>query len=279
MITESPLKPGCAWTTRTYAVRLARNRDEVQAAQALRFAVFNLELKEGLDRSYASGLDSDAFDEICDHLIITDTNSGKVMGTYRLLLDCIADKTLGFYSAKRFDLSRLRETLAPGRILEVGRSCIHREYRRRPTLSLLWHSIAQYSVANNVRYILGSPSILTKDPLEVSRYLMLLKDMGFLNDLGICPIDEFHRIPIVQNIKIDNPKELFKKLPPLFQGYLDMGAKVCGLPAVNSGFGTTIFFIVLDLENMNPWYKKRFLGDLQNQDLTSFKMTNKHAYT
>ena len=71
-------------STRTYTARLARDASEVRAAQALRFAIFNLELNEGLAESLATGLDADPYDEVCDHLLVEHVPTGEVVGTYRL---------------------------------------------------------------------------------------------------------------------------------------------------------------------------------------------------
>src|SRR5438067_9314818 len=86
-----------------YAARLARNADEVRAAQALRFAVFNLELNEGLVESLATGLDADPFDDVCDHLLVEHVPSGEIVGTYRLQTGLTATENLGYYSQQEFD--------------------------------------------------------------------------------------------------------------------------------------------------------------------------------
>ena len=67
-----------------YAVRLALSQADVHAAQSLRFQVFNLELNEGLAQSYATGLDADPFDAVCDHLLVEHVATGQIVGTYRL---------------------------------------------------------------------------------------------------------------------------------------------------------------------------------------------------
>ena len=77
------------------------------SAQELRFEVFNLELHEGLAESYTSGMDQDAFDQVCDHLLVRYAPTQQVVGTYRLLSGQVADKNLGYYSAQEFDLSPL----------------------------------------------------------------------------------------------------------------------------------------------------------------------------
>jgi putative hemolysin len=239
--------------------KLITSPAELEAAQRLRYEIFNLELRIGQKTSENTGLDQDEFDAICDHLIIIDENINQIVGTYRLLLDSAAEKHDGFYAEKRFDLNGIKAHLTDGHVMEVGRSCIRKEYRKRPVLNLLWQHIAKYCIEHQVRYLIGCPSITTQDPLKVSQYFVMLKNRGLVSDLGVRPIDEKHAITIDENIPVDDPKELYATLPPLFHGYMDMGAKVCGYPAVNMKFQTTIFFIVLDLMNLNPWYRKRFM--------------------
>lgn len=240
--------------------KLASTPDELQAAQRLRYEIFNLELQIGERISANTGLDRDEFDPICDHLLIIDENIKQIVGTYRLLRDSVAEKHGGFYAEKRFDLNGIKTRLTGGHVLEVGRSCIRKEYRKRPVLNLLWQYIAKYCVEHGVRYLIGCPCIATQDPVKASQYFVMFKKLGFMSDWAVNPVDAQYMVEIDENIAVDNPKELYATLPPLFHGYMDMGAKVCGYPAVDRGFQTTIFFIVLDLINMNPWYRKRFLG-------------------
>src|SRR5262245_59764654 len=88
-----------------YSCRLSNAAKDVRAAQALRFLVFNIELNEGLETSYATCLDADPFDEVCDHLVVEDTRTGEIVGTYRLQAGEMAARHLGFYSSQEFDLT------------------------------------------------------------------------------------------------------------------------------------------------------------------------------
>src|SRR5258708_27386273 len=110
-----------------YRVRLANDSTEIRAAQLLRFMVFTLELREGLEQSYATCLDADAFDEVCDHLLVENLQTGEVVGTYRLQTGRTAAAKLGYYSAQEFDFApfeRFRDKL-----LELGRACVHLHHR------------------------------------------------------------------------------------------------------------------------------------------------------
>ena len=134
----------------------------------------------GLASARDAGLDKDEFDNICEHLIITDSDNNNIVGTYRMLLDSVAKKNFGFYSEKEFDLRNIKQL--EGKLLEVGRSCVHKNYRRKRVLDMLWSGLAEYAIDNEVRYIFGCVSIFTMDPKVVSMYYSLLKQMNHFLD-------------------------------------------------------------------------------------------------
>jgi hypothetical protein len=105
-----------------YATRLARSMDDIRAAQSLRFQVFNLEPNEGLEQSYASGLDEDPFDAVCDHLIVEHLPSANIVGTYRLQTGHNAAAYLGYYCAQEFEFEVFEPLRAE--MIELGRASI-----------------------------------------------------------------------------------------------------------------------------------------------------------
>ena len=240
--------------------------EDLKKAQRLRFEVFNQEMNKDERPLSDTLLDQDEFDDICEHIIIVDTKRDIVVGTYRMLLDSAAGKNKGFYSQTKFNLEAIKRLEGP--LLEVGRSCVHKDYRDRQVLNLLWQGIVQYAVAHEVKYIFGCANILTADPYQVSEYFCMLKAMGLFLDMGISPLKAKHAIAIDENLTIDNPKAVFNKLPTLFKGYMNVGLKVCSYPVMGD-FKTAVFFVLLDIQNMNKVYKRRFFGDyLENGLLT-----------
>ena len=145
-----------------YSVRLASSINEIHAAQALRFEVFNIELEEGLDASCATGRDEDPFDAFCEHLVVEHGPSQRIVGTYRLQTGQNAAKHLGYYSEQEFEFG-VFETLRP-EMLELGRACIHRNHRNLIVLGLLWKGIADYARRHSGRYLIGCSSITSQDP-------------------------------------------------------------------------------------------------------------------
>jgi putative hemolysin len=153
-------------------IKISRDADEIQEAQRLRFEVFNLEMKKGLKKSHQRGLDVDEYDPFCEHLIVRELRSKRVVGTYRLLLGSEARKHLGFYSEREFDLEKIKSL--PGELLELGRSCAHKDYRDKALIPTMWEAIADYVKRHRVRYLFGCASLYTTQPREVSDFYSLL---------------------------------------------------------------------------------------------------------
>ncbi len=239
------------FSRRHYQVRFAKTRDEVEAALRLRFAVFNLELHEGLVSSYASGLDEDEFDAVCDHLVVCEEPSGEVVGTYRLQTGAMAAQNLGYYSAREFDFSPfepVRHSLA-----ELGRACVHKDHRNLTVISLLWREIVRYAVARKARYLIGCSSLTSQDPaFGLAMYRRLAEK--HLADLT------FQTRPLPEFAMTGSPALGDCPPPPkLLRAYLNVGAKICGPPALDREFQTIDFLTLLDCDNGSPVAIKHFL--------------------
>jgi putative hemolysin len=235
-----------------YTTRLARNREEIRAAQALRFQVFNLELHEGLEQSYASGLDEDPFDAVCDHLIVEHQPSASIVGTYRLQTGQGAAAHLGYYCAQEFEF----EVFEPLRseMIELGRACVHPQHRNLIVLGLLWKGIADYARQHGGRYLFGCSSITTQDPaVGASAYADLCRKHLVEPQWRTQPLPAYEcslRQLAAEPVTI----------PKLLRAYLTLGAKICGPPALDRQFKTVDFLTLLDLEALPPLARQRFLG-------------------
>ncbi|MFO1500516.1 MAG: GNAT family N-acyltransferase [Verrucomicrobiota bacterium] len=223
-----------------YRVRLARNIQDIEQAQRLRFAVFNLELKEGLDQSLLTGLDADPFDGICDHLLVEHVASGEVVGTYRLQTGTVAGEHRGYYSEQEFDFRPL-ERLRP-EMIELGRACVHREHRNFTVLGLLWKGIAGYARSRGGRYLCGCSSLNSQDAaVGASAYADLCRQHLVGSAWRTKPRPAFH-------CSLEQLAEESPKIPKLLRAYLSLGAKICGPPALDRTFKTIDFLTLLDLE-------------------------------
>jgi putative hemolysin len=235
-----------------YAARLACSAQDVRAAQALRFEVFNLELNEGLQQSYASGLDEDPFDAVCDHLIVEHMPSRQIVGTYRLQTGAIAAAKLGYYSAQEFDFQPYEPFRAE--IIELGRACVHIEHRNLVVLGLLWKGIADYAQQHGARYLLGCSSLTTQDPaVGASAYTELCRQNFAPPAWRTQPLPDYE-------CPLHHLAEEPVKIPKLLRAYLSVGAKICGPPALDRGFKTVDFLTMLDLATLPRSVRQRFMS-------------------
>jgi len=233
-----------------YRARLASNDDERVAAFRLRFEVFNLELNEGLDGAFRTGHDVDQFDSVCDHLIVEDSVTGRLVGTYRLQTGERAKDNAGYYSEREFDFTPY-EGLRP-ELIELGRACIHRDHRSTDVLYLLWRGIAQYALFHGARYLIGCSSLTSQDPAHGAAVYRALRE--YIADVALrtAPQSRF-QMPLV------GANGAGDKVPKLLRTYLAIGAKICGPPAIDRQFKTIDFLTLLDLNALHPRIRRRFL--------------------
>jgi putative hemolysin len=274
----APAKPQVHAEVGRYRLRLAESVEDRLAACRLRFKVFNIELGEGLESSYQTGIDTDRFDAICEHLLVEDkqeTNpSRRVVGTYRMQSGTTAGQNLGYYSEQEFSFAPY-EPLRPG-ILELGRASIDREHRTPEVLTLLWRGIAQYATNMGLRYLVGCSSINSKDPAEgwqmyrqLEHYLVSPEFETSPTAAYACPTElegaQAQPVPLpgegvepeVTTLPVRAPK-----VPKLLRTYLTIGCRIGGPPAWDREFGTIDFLTLLDLKMVSASARNRFLAPL-----------------
>ncbi|MGB8166818.1 MAG: GNAT family N-acyltransferase [Chthoniobacteraceae bacterium] len=235
----------------TYRLRLATSAADLDAAQRLRFAVFNLELGEGLVASHVTGRDEDAFDAYCDHLLVEQEASGEIVGTYRLQTGQLAAAQLGYYSEQEFDFAPFESLRCE--LVELGRACVAREHRHMGVLSLLWRGIANYALERKARYLIGCSSLTSQDHEVGAASYEYFRRGGFLaEDRFLTTPTPAFRCPM-ERVATDCPPP-----PKLLRTYLSMGAKLCGPPAIDREFGTIDFLTLLDLQSLTDAAKVHF---------------------
>ncbi|MEW6703029.1 MAG: GNAT family N-acyltransferase [Bacteroidota bacterium] len=245
-------------STSTFEVKIADSLHEIEAALRLRFEVFNLEMKEGLESSFEAGFDSDVYDTFCDHLIVKEKSSGSVVGTYRLLCQSKAEQHIGFYSENEFDLSLLKRNT--GRSLELGRSCVAKEFRSIAVINLLWSGIARYIEKEGITHLFGCASLHSTDPHHLApAYYYLIHNHLAPKEFWVTP--HIHCRIDFSNFNIEESVHPapFSSLPPLMKGYLRLGAVICGEPAVDREFGTTDFLILVDTAKITERYRDHYV--------------------
>jgi putative hemolysin len=236
----------------SYTVRLARDSADIEAAQRLRFEVFNLELNEGLDAAYLNGLDADQFDECCDHLLVEDTRSGAVVGTYRLQTGQLAAANHGYYSAQEFDFTPFEPIRCE--TVELGRACVHKEHRKLAVLNLLWRGIATYATERKARYLIGCSSLTSQDAAAGTAMFAALTAEHL--------VEERFRTEAIGTYRITGDSICAKppSVPKLLRAYLSIGARICGPPALDQDFKTIDFLTLLDLRALPEAVRNHFLG-------------------
>jgi len=238
-----------------YRVTLAQTLAQREAACRLRFKVFNIELGEGLQASYKTGLDTDQFDLFCDQLIVEDRSSRSIVGTYRMQTGSTARQMLGYYSEQEFDFAPY-EAIRHS-VLELGRASIDREHRSSEVLTLLWRGIAQYTRLHNLRYLIGCSSVNSQDPRVGWQMYRQLAGFQVPDEFRTAPTPAY-ALPAT-----DEAPEVVAKVPKLLRTYIGIGAKICGAPALDREFGTIDFLTLLDMRELTPAARTRFLTEAQ----------------
>ncbi|WP_375465616.1 GNAT family N-acetyltransferase [uncultured Methylobacterium sp.] len=251
-------------------VRLADRKSEVRRAQRLRYKVFYEEMSAvptGL--AMLSRRDVDAYDAICDHLLVIDHAATvakpfrrprpKVVGTYRLLRGDAAERNFGFYSAGEYDLAPVLAAHPGKRLLELGRSCVLRPYRTKRTVELLWAGIYAYVLRHRIDALIGCASLEGTDPDR------LALPLSFLHHHARAPEGWRARALPGRHVAMDrisreaiDPKAALKALPPLIKGYLRVGATFGDGAVIDRQFGTTDVFVVLPVAAIGARYLGHF---------------------
>lgn len=262
-----PARPRIHAEVGKYRVRLAETISDRDAVCRLRFKVFNIEMGEGLESSYETGLDTDQFDLFCEHLLVEEKATGRIVGTYRMQSGETAGRNLGYYSAQEFHFAPY-EALRPG-ILELGRASIDREHRTPEVLTLLWRGIAQYATDMGLRYLVGCSSLTSKNPCEgwqvydqLEHYRVPPEFATEPTDAYACPHEQKGASAQMTPPAADAALPVLPKVPKLLRTYLAIGARICAAPAWDREFGTIDFLTLLDLKLLSSAARNRFLAPL-----------------
>lgn len=232
------------------AVSFACNSAGVMEAQRLRYRVFADEMGARLQDG-VPGIDCDIYDAHCEHLLVRDTGSGEVVGTYRLLPGLRARELGSFYADGEFDLTRLRHLRDTA--VEIGRSCVHPGYRTGATIALLWSGLAAFAVCHDYRYLIGCASLSMADGgcAAASVYRRLARS-------HLSPA-EYRTFPRCELPLAALGRDVDAVPPALVKAYLRVGAWICGAPAWDPDFNTADLLMLLPLSRMNKRYARHFL--------------------
>jgi putative hemolysin len=235
-------------------VSWARCEEEVREAQALRYQVFALEMGAKLrpPRQTPPGHDADMFDPYCEHLLVRsprpDGSPGPVVGTYRILTPEAARRAGGLYSDTEFDLTRLRALR--GRMVEVGRSCVHADHRSGGAILALWGALAEFMQRNRLDTMIGCASASMHDGGHFAASLWRQLERSHLAPID-CQVRPRLALPVEslrQDLKVEPPA--------LIRGYLRCGAKILGAPAWDPDFHTADLPLLLRVSELPARFRR-----------------------
>lgn len=239
--------------TQRYQAVLIQSKSEIEEWLKLRYDIFAEELGAQLETTH-QGVDTDFFDGFCDHLVVKDLKTQQIVGGTRILNDSKLPECGGFYSEHEFDMRGFLPLV--GKTIEIGRTCIHADYRRGSVISVLWSGLAAYMLEHKVRNMIGCASISMADggyeALEIMRRIR--RDH---------PAPErLKPIPKQPMPTLDSVAPLNVKLPPLLKAYIRLGVYVAPEAYWDQDFNMADAFIWLDTRRLSSRYQKHFMGDV-----------------
>jgi len=233
-----------------YEASLAVTGEQVRESQALRYQVFAEEMGAQL-HSDETGIDKDDLDPWCMHLLVRDTETGRLVGSTRLLDGDSARQFGRFYSASEFDLSAIE--VLPGRKLEVGRTCVHAEFRTGAVIGALWQGLAELMYREQYQWLFGCASITWE---EGGANVHAIMDRFRRNYLSPANQRVTPRLAVPASVDGDNLTAL--RIPPLLKAYVSLGAKICGEPCWDPDFNVADVFVLLEASKLSKRYVRHF---------------------
>lgn len=233
-------------------VELATTIDDIKASQALRYRVFAGEMGARLQGEQAA-LDQDHFDPFCQHLLVKERGTGRVIASTRLLLGEQARKAGGFYSECEFEMDALYQL--PGRSVEVGRTCVDPSYRQGAAIAVLWSGLADFIRQFGIDHLFGCASIEMSDGGVLTQAIMNnVRRQGMLDHAWqVTPRTPLSPLPEGAEKTVSAP------LPPLLKAYFRLGARACGEPCYDPDFDCADILVLVDVSEINASYARHFL--------------------
>ena len=253
-----------------FLTKFARSPDEFQAAQKLRYQIFVKELGGGgalVD--HKNELERDEFDPFFDHLLLYDQvreppTANRLVGVYRILSSDKAAKLGRFYSEGEYDLSALKGT---GRkLLELGRSCLHPEYRGGSAMYHLWKALSQYVFEQKIEVLFGVASFHGTDTETLQEPLSLLHHYHLAPEelRAVAKQPHYQKMNLIDERAI-NRKRAMIAVPALIKAYLRLGGVVGEGAYVDHAFNTTDVCLILDTRRLNSRQKQIYAQEVSTR--------------
>lgn len=237
-----------------FVLGLAEKKD-IKALQKLRYDELILDYDSSKE---ANGLDASEYDDFCDHLIVKEIDTNKIVGTYRLMTNKHLKHKNEFICESEFNISKLKQ--CPENILELGRAVVHKGYRQGTVLKLLWSGILDYSKMNNVRYLFGTASFHGVNTDDYKNAFSKVYYSNLVDENIMCEAKEPNAPLCVLKPEEIDPIKAKSEMPSLIKGYLAMGCKVGKGAFIDYDFNSTDIMVILDLQNINETYFNRMFS-------------------
>lgn len=258
-MTNKEINNGFNFTAGSLRAFTASTAEDLMRSQKLRYQIFFEEMgAEPSPEIREQKRDFDAYDEFCDHLLIEDTSTNKIVGSYRILRRSQLPERMKFYTAKEFDLENMLNHFK-GEVMELGRACVDINYRDRSTIQLLWRAIGEYSTNHSIELMFGCGSFNGSNHKDHAAALSYLYH-NHLAPAEFCPsaiAEKFKSIDLLPMDKID-AKRTLASLPPLIKGYLRLGGYIGNGAYEDKESNTTDVCIVLKMDSLSQKYFDKF---------------------
>jgi putative hemolysin len=235
---------------KNFRVKTAETSEELREVLKLRYDVFTKEFDVKM-KFY--DFDFDRYDLLGDHIVVLNKDTGKILATYRVISSLFSDR---FYSQNEFTIDNFIQT--PGVKMELGRACVHEEFRTGAAISLVWKGLAKYATLTDADYMFGCTSINTTDPQEAMAVFKHLEAEHFSGRYYIRPMAKYLFPKYPELVDVDKLRSVEDMLPSLFKSYLKAGAKIHSLPALDKDFSCIDLFTSLNLKEINEKYYRKY---------------------
>ncbi len=235
-----------------FVTGFAKTPLEILETQRLRYRIFAGELGADIDGG-ADGIDCDHYDAYCRHLTVRVAATGRLVACTRILTDDMAPKAGGFYSASEFDLKMIDSL--PGRVMEVGRTCVDAEFRTGAVIAVLWQGLAEFIITSDYDYLFGCASIGLEDGGANAHAILdqIMHKYMAPSWQRVRPL-----IPLPAADARPAKTKLKAKLPPLLKAYFGLGAKACGEPYWDRDFNCADVFVLVNVSDLHPRFARHF---------------------
>jgi len=241
-----------------FSISIATNKKSIDSCLRLRHEVFNTETDKTF-HGFENKFRENRFDKISKHIMVIEKSTNRVVATTRLLSSLDITYTGFFCLETEFDISNLHDL--PGNIMEVGRICVHKDFRKGVVLGKLLQGIANIVTKTKIDYLIGCACIQIKndDRHNIKSLMQYLRRHYFSNqEMRVHPLASLATDSNINNSNVN--------LPTLLKGYIRQGAVVCGEPYWNARTGVADVFVLLEIKKMNRRYSKYFSNKIVLSD-------------